>query len=298
MQPNDKIKQQNATIANLVLEVAAERQRADMLLEQGKHAAAAVQAEQQRYEKLAQELAAAKAAQPVQQPAPVAADLAAFNAYFCNTLSCDGVETEQQVEDCRVAAYDAWCEATRRADARAALAAPVAAPVAMPAASVQPEFHVTETHGTAIVDTVRGQATILGKEVREYTIPAASVQPDERKFTQDDMERFAKECMAARDARIAATVQPDIGRDAALWDANAEGHMTGLRVGLLEGAGIIREVYVNHIFHTGAKGFEDRCKNAEQVLLEKADAAHESTDHPATQAAPEVASVKHQGEKP
>jgi len=103
--------------------------------------------------------------QPVQQPAPVAADLAAFNAYFCNTLSCDGVETEQQVEDCRVAAYDAWCEATRRADARAALATPIAAPVA----ANNPEM--PDCSNPVEIDRVKtGQDSGRGAALVEYLI--------------------------------------------------------------------------------------------------------------------------------
>lgn len=58
----EHIKKQNEAIANLVLEVAAEKQRADELQEQAKQAAAAVQAEQARYEALAQELASHKSA--------------------------------------------------------------------------------------------------------------------------------------------------------------------------------------------------------------------------------------------
>ncbi|OEZ91527.1 hypothetical protein [Duganella phyllosphaerae] len=124
-------------------------------------------------------------AQPVQQPAAVAADLAAFNAYFCNTLSCDGVETEQQVEDCRVAAYDAWCEATRRADARAALAAPGAAPVA----GQEPFGYMTKSSIASISSMPSDFATFRNVMVRNTPVkscstgiylahvPAASVQP-------------------------------------------------------------------------------------------------------------------------
>ena len=140
MDLKQKIDEQNAAIANLVMEVAGEKQRADQLQEQAQHAAAAVQAE---------------------QPAPVAD--ATMSMALEMVDACMDV-TQVEPEDAA-----AW-QIVRRS-----LAAPVAAPVAMPAVSVQPDFHVTETHGTAIVDAVRGQAKILGKEVRAYTIPAASV---------------------------------------------------------------------------------------------------------------------------
>lgn len=134
MHPNDKIEQQNATIANLVLEVAAERQRADMLLEQGKLAAAQVQAEQQRIAALGEELAAAKAAQPVQQPAPVADERAEFekSCHENNIGSC--LDRSKNDSECYHHDFVDW--RWNGWKARAALATPVAAPVAMLAANV------------------------------------------------------------------------------------------------------------------------------------------------------------------
>ena len=116
-----------------------------------------------------------------------------------------------------------------------------------------------------------------------HTVPAAGVQGDIQRYGDNpwaagsDPEfgpRSDGDYVKLEDVqKLIAGQQPDSGRDAALWDANAEGYMTGLRVGLLEGASILREVYVNHVFHTGVHGFDARCKEAEQVLIEKANAA-------------------------
>jgi hypothetical protein len=58
-----------------------------------------------------------------------------------------------------------------------------------------------------------------------------------------------------------------------VWQADSEGYSRGLRVGLLEGASILNEVYVNHVYATGVSGLEARCKEAQQVLITKADEA-------------------------
>jgi len=67
-------------------------------------------------------------------------------------------------------------------------------------------------------------------------------------------------------------------------------YSAGLRVGLLEGAGTVRELYVNHVYHTGLAGMEERARKAEQVSLEKADEAFTSAPA-AAPAAPAVAQL-------
>lgn len=99
---------------------------------------------------------------------------------------------------------------------------------------------------------------------------------DESREQYERQEVAFMECSTklklAHDA--AAPQQP---AQAAMSDAQIEsendGYARGLRVGLLEGASILREVYINHVYATGVAGLELRCKKAEQVLIEKADAA-------------------------
>ena len=90
-------------------------------------------------------------------------------------------------------------------------------------------------------------------------------------------------CMAAEiaDLRAALANQPAPTHDA-LIEAEDKGSASGYRAGLLGAASVVREVYVNHVFHTGLAGLESRVKQAEQVILEKA-------DQPAPTAAPEQA---------
>ena len=69
-------------------------------------------------------------AQPDRGAAPsdtMDAERKAFGDYFCMTLSCDGSESEELINACRMAAEDAWMERARRA-------APASQPVAPEAA--------------------------------------------------------------------------------------------------------------------------------------------------------------------
>lgn len=93
-------------------------------------------------------------------------------------------------------------------------------------------------------------------------------------FNADQMHVYGRACMALR--------QPGATHDE-LVAAEDKGSASGYRVGLLEGASLIREVLTNHVFHTGLKGLEDRCKQAEEVLLTKADSATAPVSQPAAQ---------------
>ena len=70
-----------------------------------------------RDQECAKEVAAKLRAISAQAPsAPVALDeRAAFETYFCGTLSCDGSESQELIDACRASALDAWTVATRRA---------------------------------------------------------------------------------------------------------------------------------------------------------------------------------------
>jgi hypothetical protein len=85
----------------------------------------------------------------------------------------------------------------------------------------------------------------------------------------------------------AAQAQPVAVLEDALTDAEDKGYTGGYRVGLLEGASVARELYVNHVYHTGVDGLLARCHEAEQYLITKAEA--EAT--PATVASDTTPSV-------
>lgn len=115
--------------------------------------------------------------------------------------------------------------------------APVAAPVAeKPLCYVSKSAVQQWLNGRPVqVSTSPVPSSIHTVAIYATPVPAACVKPDERKYTQADMERFAKECMAAREAR---TMQPDSGRDAALVDeADLECQIPPLGLRCTRGAG-------------------------------------------------------------
>lgn len=58
-----------------------------------------------------------------------------------------------------------------------------------------------------------------------------------------------------------------------------DGYISGYAVACNLAASLASEAWVNHVFHTGLDGLIERCKNMEQVLLEKAQACRDSGSH-------------------
>lgn len=54
-------------------------------------------------------------------------------------------------------------------------------------------------------------------------------------------------------------------------------HNSGLHAGLLRGASIARQLFVQHCHHHGVDGLLKRCEEAEQKLIELANAADDRT---------------------
>lgn len=64
--------------------------------------------------------------------------------------------------------------------------------------------------------------------------------------------------------------------DSALNAKYTDGYISGYVVACNLAASLASEAWVNHVFHTGLDGLIERCKNMEQVLLEKAQACQDS----------------------
>lgn len=64
--------------------------------------------------------------------------------------------------------------------------------------------------------------------------------------------------------------------DSALNAKYTDAYISGYVVACNFAASLAAEAWVNHVFHTGLDGLIERCKNMEQVLLEKAQACQES----------------------
>lgn len=67
--------------------------------------------------------------------------------------------------------------------------------------------------------------------------------------------------------------------DSALNTKYTDGYISGYVVACNFAASLAAETWVNHVFHTGLDGLIERCKNMEQVLLEKAQACRDSESH-------------------
>lgn len=64
--------------------------------------------------------------------------------------------------------------------------------------------------------------------------------------------------------------------DSVLNAKYTDGYISGYVVACNFAASLASEAWVNHVFRTGLDGLIERCKNMEQVLLEKAQACHGS----------------------
>lgn len=64
--------------------------------------------------------------------------------------------------------------------------------------------------------------------------------------------------------------------DSALNAKYTDAYISGYVVACNFAASLAAEAWVNHVFHTGLDSLIERCKNMEQVLLEKAQACQES----------------------
>jgi hypothetical protein len=62
---------------------------------------------------------------PEATTASASGESAAFENYFCMTLSCNGSESQELIDACHAAAHDAWMERARRAQAPSRDAAPL-----------------------------------------------------------------------------------------------------------------------------------------------------------------------------
>lgn len=163
-------------------------------------------------DRLIDDLVSALAAQPVQQPAPVADERAAFEAWCYDKHPVGGPDRglTKYANSGTQWAWDAW-------QARAALAAPVAAPVDVPAAGAQPDESEDRKQFAAWVYDSRN-ANIRTKDDGTFAHVEHEHQAWRARGSRSDVVQYGCGCFPDQACDVCGV--PDSGRDAALVKAS------------------------------------------------------------------------------